>query len=206
MTFIVGLTGGIGCGKSTVGQQFADLGVDVIDTDTIAHALTQAHGSAIPEIASTFGERYINQHGALDRERMRELVFTDPDAKVKLEAILHPLIYQTVITATASTQDAAYILLVVPLLIESKRYLDIVQRVLVVDCDEQQQISRTMARSGLTEQAVQRIMQNQATRQQRLQHADDVILNTSSLDFVQQRVTELHQTYLTQAQTLPATH
>ena len=206
MTFIVGLTGGIGCGKSTVSRKFADLGVFVIDTDTIAHTLTQTHGTAMPEIASVFGGNYINQRGALDRERMRELVFTDADAKAKLEAILHPLIYQNVITAIAAAHDAAYILLVVPLLIQSKRYLDIVQRVLVVDCDEEQQISRAMARSGLTEQAVQHIMQNQVTRQQRLQYADDVILNTSSLAFVQQRVMELHQTYLTQAQILPATH
>ncbi len=119
---------------------------------------------------------------------------------------MHPLIYQAVIAAVASRPDAAYILLIVPLLIETRRYLDMVQRILVVDCDEQQQTSRVIARSGLSEDAVQRIMCNQATRQQRLQFADDVILNQDSLEFTRQQVTELHRLYLTQAQNFRAAH
>jgi len=206
MTFIVGLTGGIGCGKTTISQIFAELGVSVIDTDEIAHALTQADGLAMPEIAKTFGTIYVDQHGALDRQRMRELIFNDADAKTKLEAILHPLIYQAVTAEIASWQGAAYILLIVPLLIETRRYLDIVQRILVIDCDEQQQISRTTARSGLNASAVQRIMKNQVSRQQRLQYADDVILNQNSVELAQQQVAELHQRYLTQAQNLRTTH
>ncbi|ARU30534.1 dephospho-CoA kinase [Sulfuriferula sp. AH1] len=206
MSFIVGLTGGIGCGKTTVSRIFAELGAVIIDTDEIAHSLTQPDGLAMPEIARTFGENYVAQNGVLDRPRMRKLVFNDTDAKHQLEAILHPLIYQAVTAAVASHPDATYILLVVPLLIETRRYLDMVQRILVVDCDEQQQISRAIARSGLSEDAVQRIMQNQTTRQQRLQFADDVILNRNSLEFTRQQVTELHRLYLAQAQSFHATH
>lgn len=206
MSFIVGLTGGIGCGKTTVSRIFAELGAVIIDTDEIAHSLTQPGGLAIPEISRTFGENYIDQNGAMDRARMRELVFNDIDAKNRLEAILHPLIYQTALAAVASHPDAAYILLVVPLLIETRRYLNMVQRILVVDCDEQQQISRIIARNGLSEDTVQRIMQNQTTRQQRLQFADDVILNQNSLEFTRQQVTELHRLYLAQAQSFHATH
>ena len=206
MTFIIGLTGGIGCGKSTVSQLFAELGACIIDTDTIAHALTQANGPGLPDIAHVFGDDYIDQHGALDRKRMRDLIFTDPDAKTRLEAILHPLIYQAVIADIASHPNATYILLIVPLLIESQRYVNLVQRVLVVDCDEQQQISRTMMRSGLSEHAVQCIMQNQISRQHRLQHADDIIMNNHSLASTRQQIAELHQRYLIQAQILLATH
>lgn len=206
MSFIVGLTGGIGCGKTTVSRIFAELGAVIIDTDEIAHSLTQPGGLAMPEISRAFGENYIDQNGAMDRSRMRELVFNDTDAKSRLEAILHPLIYQAVIAAVASRPDAAYILLIVPLLIETRRYLDMVQRILVVDCDEQQQTSRVIARSGLSEDAVQRIMCNQATRQQRLQFADDVILNQDSLEFTRQQVTELHRLYLAQAQNFRAAH
>ena len=206
MSFIVGLTGGIGCGKTTVSRIFAELGAVIIDTDEIAHSLTQPGGLAMPEISRVFGENYIDQNGAMDRSRMRELVFNDTGAKSRLEAILHPLIYQAVIAAVASRPDAAYILLIVPLLIETRRYLDMVQRILVVDCDEQQQTSRVIARSGLSEDAVQRIMCNQATRQQRLQFADDVILNQDSLEFTRQQVTELHRLYLTQAQNFRAAH
>lgn len=206
MNFVVGLTGGIGCGKTTVSRLFAELGAVIIDTDEIAHSLTQPGGLAMPEISRTFGESYIDQNGAMDRARMRELVFNDIHAKTQLEAILHPLIHQVVIAAVASHSGASYILLVVPLLIETRRYLDMVQRILVVDCDEQQQVSRIIARSGLSEDAVQRIMHNQATRQQRLQFADDVILNQNSLEFTRQQVTELHRIYLAQAQNFHAGH
>jgi dephospho-CoA kinase len=206
MTFIVGLTGGIGCGKTTVSQLFAELGVSIIDTDEIAHVLTAAHGPAIPAIADVFGTDYIDEHGALNRTLMRELVFNDAAAKDKLEAILHPMIYQSVIEAIARHTDAAYILLAVPLLIETGRYLHLVQRILVVDCDEQQQISRTMARSNLSANAVQRIMANQASRQQRLQQADDIILNQGAPELTQQQVMQLHQSYLLQAHNLSTTH
>ena len=206
MTFIVGLTGGIGCGKTTVSNLFAELGAYIIDTDEIAHGLTGAHGSAMPEIAKAFGDSYIDQQGALDRPRMRKLVFNDTQAKSKLETVLHPLIFQAVTAEIASHHDATYILLAVPLLIESPRYLQIVHRVLVVDCDEQQQISRTIARSGLSEEIVQRIIQNQVPRQQRLQLADDVIMNESGLDHTQRQVVQLHKNYLMSAQNLPVMH
>ena len=175
MTFIVGLTGGIGCGKTTVSQLFSELGASIIDTDEISHSLTQPDGLAIPEIAKVFGDRYIDQHNALNRQLMRELIFNDADAKTKLESILHPLIYQAVLDKIALCQNSKYILLVVPLLIETKYYLGMLQRVLVVDCDEHQQISRTMVRSHLSENTIGQIMRIQVSREQRLLHADDVI-------------------------------
>lgn len=199
MTYIVGLTGGIGCGKTTVSKLFAELGALVIDTDAISYALTQSQGLAIPEIAHVFGKIYIDEHGALQRALMRELVFNDTEAKIKLEGILHPLIYQAVTDAIALNQNASYIILVVPLLIETQRYLNMVQRTAVVDCNEAQQISRTLARDALNENMVQNIMKSQINRQQRLQYADDVIHNQDSLQHTQLQIIQLHQFYLNQA-------
>lgn len=206
MTYIVGLTGGIGCGKTTVSRIFAELGASVIDTDAISYALTQSPGLAIPEIRNVFGSVYIDKHGALQRALMRELVFNNAEAKTKLEAILHPLIYQAVTDEIALNHDASYIMLVVPLLMETQRYLNMVQRIAVVDCDEQQQISRTMARNDLNESMVQNIMKNQISRQQRLQYADDVILNQNSMQYTQLQIAQLHQFYLNQARKLQAQH
>ena len=206
MTYIVGLTGGIGCGKTTVSRIFAELGASIIDTDVISYALTQSQGLAIPEITHVFGNVYIDEHGALQRALMRELVFNNAEAKTKLEAILHPLIYKAVADEIVINHDASYIILVVPLLIETQRYLNMVQRIAVVDCDEQQQISRAMARSDLNQSMVQNIMKNQISRQQRLQYADDVILNQNSMQYTQLQITQLHQFYLTQARNLHAQH
>ncbi|MHB1676136.1 MAG: dephospho-CoA kinase [Sulfuriferula sp.] len=195
MSIVIGLTGGIGCGKSSVSSVFAELGATVIDTDKIAHAFTQPYGLAIPDIVRTFGANYLNPDGALNRPLMRELVFGDDSAKAKLEAILHPLIHQAAVHSIEQHRDAVYILLVVPLLLETQNYLPLVQRVLVVDCEEAQQISRTMARSKLTETAVLRIMRQQISRQQRLQHADDVILNQNEPEFTRQQIIELDRRY-----------
>ncbi|MFA5171503.1 MAG: dephospho-CoA kinase [Sulfuriferula sp.] len=196
MTYLVGLTGGIGCGKTTISRLFAELGACVIDTDDISHAITAPKGIANETIKQAFGAEFIDSNGAMHRAKMRELVFSDPDAKRKLESILHPLIYQQVIDKISQLSHAPYILLVVPLLIESPRYLALVQRVVVVDCDEAQQVSRTMARSHLSADAIEKIMASQISRTERLQHADDVISNQNELIMTKAQVSNLHARYL----------
>ena len=172
----IGLTGGIGSGKSTVAAALAALGASVIDTDAIARSLTQPGGAAIAAIAAQFGAEFVDASGALDRSRMRELAFADPAARQRLEAILHPLIR----AETARQADAAQgtaIVFDVPLLIESGRWREQVDRVLVVDCREATQVERVMARSGWTREAVQAVLAQQASRRSRRAGADAVIYN-----------------------------
>ncbi len=176
----IGLTGGIGSGKSTVGQMLHERGAAVIDADAIARSVTTAHGAAMPAIAQTFGTDFITPDGELDRERMRSHVFSHPEAKLALEAIIHPLVAQ-------DTQRQAQLAIVqghhtlvfdVPLLVESgARWLAQVDRVLVVDCSEETQIQRVMARNGWSREAVQAIISAQASRAQKLAAADWVIHN-----------------------------
>ena len=192
----VGLTGGIGSGKSTIAGMFADCGVAVIDSDEISHRLTQAAGAAIAPIRATFGDDYIDASGALDRAHMRQLAFSDPAAKRRLEAILHPLI-RTQMLAHAQAADAApYLLLVIPLLFEAPGYQELVQSTLVVDCEEATQVARARQRSGLDEQSVRAIMATQISRAERLRRADQIIQNDGDLDALRQRVKQLHQSYL----------
>jgi dephospho-CoA kinase len=195
MSFTVGLTGGIGSGKSTVAELFAELGVPVIDTDAIAHELTAARGAAMPAIRAAFGGEVAGADGALDRRKMRELVFADPDAKRRLEAILHPLIRSESEARCRAKSDAPYVLLVVPLLVETAAYRGRVDRTLVVDCDEALQVARVIAR-GLSVAEVRAIMATQATREQRLAAADDVVLNDGGLEELDALVTLLHKRYL----------
>ncbi|HZN25218.1 MAG TPA: dephospho-CoA kinase [Burkholderiales bacterium] len=200
MRFCVGLTGGIGCGKSQAADMFASLGADVVDTDAIAHELTGPGGLAMSAIAEAFGSEYVRSDGSLDRARMRELVFSDPGAKGRLEAILHPMIRAESYRRVQGS-GAPYVVLVVPLLLETGAYRDVVSRVLVVDCDESQQIARTMKRSRLTEEAVRRIMSAQLPRARRLQAADDVLSNDADIDSLRSQVETLHERYLEAAKT-----
>ncbi len=176
MVLRIGLTGGIGSGKSTVAGLLASHGAAVIDTDAIARRLSLPGGTAIPAIRREFGDEFIDAAGALDRERMRALAFGDPQAKRRLEAILHPLIgIETEREASASS--AAVHVFDVPLLVESGRWRAIVERVLVVDCSEATQVSRVVARAGWTEHAVRSVIAQQATRAVRRASADAVIHN-----------------------------
>jgi dephospho-CoA kinase len=195
MPFCVGLTGGIGSGKSTAARLFRDLGAGVVDVDDISHALTRPGGAAITEIASQFGQDFIAADGSLDRTRMRELVFKDPRAKDRLEAILHPLIGRQA-RDQVTRAEQPYVLLVVPLLLEKKVYRDLVRRVAVVDCSEQTQIERTMRRSGLSASAVRAILAAQLSRADRLDHADDILGNDGGEDELRRQVSALHQRYL----------
>jgi dephospho-CoA kinase len=195
MTFVVGLTGGIGCGKSLVSELFSDLAVDVIDTDEISRELTQPKGAAIAVIRDAFGDAFITEDGALDRNRMRNLIFSDNSFRLKLEKILHPLIFKETVRRVAAAQSP-YSIVVVPLLFETQDYNDMIQRVLVVDCDEQKQIERTIARSQLSDQQVREIMLTQVPRPVRLENADDIITNNLDIGNLKKQVTELHNKYL----------
>ena len=172
----IGLTGGIGSGKSTVAAALAALGASVIDTDAIARSLTQPGGAAIAAIAAQFGAEFVDASGALDRSRMRELAFADPAARQRLEAILHPIIRAETARQAEAAQGTA-IVFDVPLLIESGRWREQVDRVLVVDCREATQVERVMARSGWTREAVQAVLAQQASRRSRRAGADAVIYN-----------------------------
>jgi len=193
--YVVGLTGGIGSGKSTVAELFVRNGAALVDTDAIAHELTAAGGAAIPALLAKFGPGVIDGSGALDRAAMRQSVFADPAARAQLEAILHPLIRQ--LAAERSQAAAApYVILAVPLLVESGEYRQRCQRIAVVDCPESRQIERVMARSGLSVDQVRAIMAAQATRQQRLAVADDVVVNDGDLASLGEQVDALHRKYL----------
>ena len=193
--FAVGLTGGIGCGKSTVANIFAELGATLVDTDEIAHALTAPGGAAMDALIDEFGTAFATAEGALDRTRMRELVFSDPAAKARLEAILHPRI-RDVALAAAAIATGTYVIFVVPLLIESGTWRARVDRVLAIDCPEHVQVARVMARNGLTEEQVRAIMANQVTRAQRLAAADDVISNDGDVAALRPQIIRLHAQYL----------
>ena len=195
LTFRVGLTGGIGCGKSTVADLFAARGASVIDTDLIAHSLTGVHGAAMPALLAEFGSEFADASGALDRARMRDLVCRDPGARVRLEAILHPRISAAAL-AGAAAATGSYVMFAVPLLVESGNWRGRVARVLVIDCPEDIQISRVIARNGLPETQVKAIMATQAPRQVRLAAADDVISNAGGIDALAPQVERLHNVYL----------
>ena len=198
MTFTVGLTGGIGSGKSMVADLFAKRGVAVIDTDEIAHELTRPGGEAIEAIRTAFGASSIGADGALDRDGMRKLVFGDAAARKSLEGILHPLIRKESARRSARTRSP-YAILVVPLLVEGGVDRSRYSRVLVVDCSEEQQVERAMRRSGLSEKEVRAILAAQATREQRLARADDVIDNSGTPGALERQVSHLDEKYLTLA-------
>jgi len=195
MRLVVGLTGGIGSGKSAAADEFARLGATVVDTDAIAHELTGPDGAAIPEVRRLFGSVFVDGTGAMDRGRMRELVFSDPAQKQRLETLLHPMIRAESDRRIASA-TGPYVLHVVPLLVESPGYRERVGRVLVVDCPEELQVARVRQRSGLPEEEIRRIIASQIQREKRRAAADDVIDNSGPVSALQQQVRKLHEIYL----------
>jgi dephospho-CoA kinase len=198
MSQVIGLTGGIGSGKSAVADLFAARGITVVDTDAIAHALTTAGGAAMPAIRAAFGAEVVSAEGALDRAAMRALVFADPATRKRLEAILHPMIREESERQllAAAGDGRPYAILMVPLLVESGDYRKRVDRVAVVDCAEATQIARVMNRNGLTRSEVERILAAQASRAERLAAADDVIDNDGDLAALPAQIERLHLKYL----------
>src|ERR1700754_136401 len=197
--FAVGLTGGIGSGKSFVAERFAARGVPVVDTDAIAHRITAPHGLAMPAIASEFGASFVGPDGSLDRARMRALVFSDETARRRLEAITHPLI-RAETERERREANGPYVVIVVPLLVESGSWKTRVNRVLVVDCNIETQIERVMRRNAFTREQVLAIIARQATREARLEAADDVIINNDlPFDVLDARVEELHCRYVSES-------
>jgi dephospho-CoA kinase len=195
MSFVVGLTGGIGSGKSAAAAEFERLGATVVDTDAIAHQLTQPGGRAIPELERIFGAALIGGSGAMDRAKMRSLVFADPAAKKALEALLHPMIREESERRIAAARGP-YVVHVVPLLTESPDYRSRVDRVLVIDTPEDLQIERVRSRSGLSEAEVRAVIASQASRVERLAAADDVIENRGTIDALRKQVAAYHRKYL----------
>lgn len=197
--FAVGLTGGIGSGKSTVADLFAKRGVTLVDTDVIAHRITAPQGLAMPSIATEFGPSFVAEDGSLDRARMRALVFSDETARKRLEAITHPLI-RAETERQRQQAPGPYVIVVVPLLVESGSWKTRVNRVLTVDCSVETQIERVMQRNAFTREQVLAIIARQATREARLAAADDVIVNDArSLEQLDVDVDQLHRTYVSLA-------
>lgn len=193
--FVVGLTGGIGSGKSTVADLFVEQGAALVDTDAIAHQLTAAGGAAMHALIQEFGDGVATAEGALDRPAMRRMAFADAAVRTRLENLLHPLIQQ-VSTERCRAAVAPYVILAVPLLIESGTYRERCDRILVVDCPEHLQIERVVARSGIPADDVRAIIAAQAPRQQRLAAADDVVSNEGGRARLTDLVHALHLKYL----------
>lgn len=193
--YVVGLTGGIGSGKSTVADLFVEQGAGLVDTDAIARELTLAGGAAMPALTAEFGPEILTTDGALDRVAMRQLAFADPSARSRLEGILHPLI-RRISAERSQAATEPYVILAVPLLVESGNYHQRCDRILVVDCPESLQIERVMARNGLSAEEVKAIMAAQATRQQRLAVADDVVVNDADREKIVEQVKIQHAKYL----------
>jgi dephospho-CoA kinase len=190
---IVGLTGGIGSGKSAASDIFENLGIQVIDTDKISHLLTSVNSDCLSAITNIFGLDILEK-GQLNRTKLRKIIFGDDLARKKLENILHPRIRQKVEEALSEAKEP-YVIVVVPLLVEKKKY-EFINRILVIDCDEQIQINRVKKRNNLNNEEVTDIMRTQATRQERLAMADDIIHNNGDLSLLMEQVTLLNEKYI----------
>ncbi|MEO1888831.1 MAG: dephospho-CoA kinase [Cycloclasticus sp.] len=190
----IGLTGGIGCGKTTVSQLFKEKNVPVVDADEISHAIVQTGQPALVKLANAFGQQILLTNGALNREYLRELVFAKPNKKALLESILHPIIYRTM-DQQLNAFDSPYGMLSIPLLFETKHQENI-DRVLVIDCSEETQITRVKARDQLSDSMIGSIMDSQCSREFRLSHADDILNNDGTLEKLKSDIDKLHSLYL----------
>jgi len=191
----IGLTGGIGSGKSTVAKLFAKHGIEVIDADAIAKAVVQPNTFAFTQIVAHFSEAILNSDHSLNRSKLREFIFHSPQQKQWLESLLHPIIRKQMAEQIAQVKSA-YCIVMIPLLLETQKSTHLIDRTLVVDCDEETQITRAMTRDNLTREQVQRILSSQVSRQQRLTAADDVIENHGDFTHLDKQVQYLHDYYL----------
>ena len=192
--FVVGITGGIGSGKTTVSNLFADLGVTVIDADVSARSIVEPGQTALAEIEKMFGTGVIQADGYLDRHALRDIVFADTDKRLQLEAITHPAIRQNML-AQLNDCEAPYAILVIPLLVDTGQWEMMIDRVLVVDIDEQTQRQRVMQRDNLSTEQVNQIFDAQVSRVERLGAADDILLNNHGIEHLQEKVAHYHGVY-----------
>lgn len=194
----VALTGGIGSGKSAAAHEFEKLGIPVIDSDAIAHQITAPNGSAIPEITKIFGKEYLNHDGALDRAKMRQLVFNNPSAKLQLEKITHPLIRQEGEKAAlrALEKNPPYLIFMIPLLFESKNWENKYDQIVVVDCPEEIQLNRVNLRNGLERPEIEKIISTQVPRSTRIKHANFIIDNSHTFENLIEQVAQTHKNIL----------
>lgn len=196
---VIALTGGIGSGKSEAARQFAALGVPVVDTDVIAHELTAVGEPMLAHIQHVFGDDFISSDGTLNRAKLRVLIFENSADRLKLEALLHPAIYDRALKQLRDNENKlhpAYQVLVIPLLFESNRYDGVIDKILVIDCDESLQIKRAMVRSEITEYEVKKIMGAQIAKSARLTLADEVIVNNGTLAELRENVTSIHKKFI----------
>jgi dephospho-CoA kinase len=194
--YVVALTGGIGSGKSEAAKIFADLGVPVTDVDVISHVLTAANQPLIQDIAANFGNDYITSEGALNRSAMRKLVFNDDSARIRLNAILHPAIYNEALKQLEQNKRAPYQILAIPLLFENPRYAKHIDQILLIDCDETMQIARVKQRSHLPEAEILQIIKTQTPRKKLLSLANDIIENNENIEKLREKILEIHQKYI----------
>ncbi len=194
--YIVALTGGIGSGKTEAASIFATFGIPIVDLDVISHELTAANAPLLQQIADTFGQEYIAEDAALNRTKMRTLIFNNDEAREKLNAILHPAIYEEAIKQVQTFQHARYVLLSIPLLTPHSTYLQVIDRILTVDCDEEIQIERVKQRSNLSETEIKKIIASQTPRQIRLKMSDDIIRNDGDIEDLRKKIENLHRKYI----------
>ncbi len=193
----IGLTGGIACGKTTVTLLFQEHNVPIIDADVIAHELVAVGQPALSSISELFGERVIKSDGSLNRAILRDIIFNNSEEKHKLERILHPLIHQTILNQV-SLLTSPYCIICIPLLFETK-WSHLVDRVLVIDCPIETQVSRLQQRDGMSLEVINSIISSQVSRSYRLDHADDLINNTNTQDVLAEDVKKLHNLYVTKS-------
>lgn len=194
--YTVALTGGIGCGKSEATRIFANLGVPIVDLDIISHELTAKNQPLLSAIAATFGQDYVTEEGDLNRSKMRQLIFNNHQSREQLNAILHPVIYEEAVSQLHNHDDAPYTILAIPLLDYDSPYMTIIDRILVIDCEEKTQINRVKRRSHLNETEIKQIIQAQTPHQVRQSMADDLISNDGNLEELCQKIENLHQKYI----------
>ncbi|MFV1922713.1 MAG: dephospho-CoA kinase [Methylotenera sp.] len=192
----IALTGGIGCGKSEATKIFSSLGVPIVDLDVISHQLTAEKQPLLNQIAAVFGQEFITASEALDRTKMRQLVFANEKARKQLNAILHPAIYKEAIKQLHQYSDQPYTVLAIPLLEQDSIYKPAIDRVLVVDCEPEKQIERVKQRSNLTEGEIKQIIEAQMPRKSRIKMADDIIENNDSIEDLRYKIENLHQKYI----------
>ena len=193
--FIIGLTGGIGSGKSEASRLFSELGVPIVDLDVISRELTANGQATLQLIVDQFGNQILNQDGSLNRGALREVIFENPVARKSLEEILHPAIYQEAVIQLKKNQNAPYQILAIPLLFESSRYQNLINRSLVIDSDIKIQIDRACKRDGSTQSQIEKIIASQMPRETRNQLADDIVNNNGSLEELKEKVLQLNDKY-----------